>query len=137
MDKLFTLRITLTQKLAAIVTAYDGNGIGRERIDIEVTLEGEGEPRTIFPKGSLYVGGPAIGRFCIDGVAARELVLSAVGMREGDTDEEYFDDYTPEQLEFSRQWGEAISMAGYNNYCDEDGNALDELDGPDPLEIDA
>jgi len=137
MDKLFTLRIALTQKLAAIVTAYDGNGIGRERIDIEVTLEGEGEPRTIFPKGSLYVGGPAIGRFCIDGVAARELVLSAVAMREGDTDKEYFDNYTPEQLEFSRQWGETISMAGYNTYCDEDGNALDELDGPDPLEIDA
>ncbi len=137
MDKLFTLRIALTQKLAAIVTAYDGNGIGRERIDIEVTLEGEGEPRTIFPKGSMYVGGPAIGRFCLDGVAARELVLSAVAMREGDTDKEYFDDYTPEQLEFSQQYGETINMASCYTYCDEDGNALDELDGPDPLEIDA
>jgi hypothetical protein len=137
MDKLFTLRIALTQKLAAIVTAYDGNGIGRERIDIEVTLEGEGEPRTIFPKGSLYLTVPILGHLSLDSVQARELVLSAVGMQDIDTDKEWFEDYTPEQLEFSDQWGQEIRLAGYNTYCDEDGNALDELDGPDPLEIDA
>jgi hypothetical protein len=138
MDKLFNLRIKLTETLSTLITAYDGHGIGRERIDIEVTMEGEPNgPRTIFPKGSLYVGGPACGGFCLDGIAAKALVLSAVGMREGDTDRKYFWRYTSEQLEFSEQWGEEISMAGYNNYCDLDCNELEELDGPDPLEVDA
>jgi hypothetical protein len=37
-------------------------------------------------------------------------LLSFLSLKPGDTDREYFEDYTPEQMEWCRQHGEDLSM---------------------------
>jgi hypothetical protein len=43
-------------------------------------------------------------------------------MRPGDTDDDYFDSYTPEQLAFVEEYGEALGYVRQSRYCDENGN---------------
>jgi hypothetical protein len=43
-------------------------------------------------------------------------------MRPGDTDRDYFADYTPEQLAWAEQHGEALSIEREARYCDANGN---------------
>ncbi len=43
-----------------------------------------------------------------------ESILGALGIQEDDVDPESFEDYTPEQLEFTREWGEIVKMWGMN-----------------------
>lgn len=45
-----------------------------------------------------------------DGPEARALTLSLFGMKPWDTDADYFDGYTTEQLEWARSNGEYLSM---------------------------
>lgn len=121
MDHLFTLRLQLfradLKRALVIVKAFDrpapqDNRMGHSWIDIEVRHEG----RVIFPRGSLYC---AVNAWTsTDGVAARELVLSTVGMRPDDADREYFASYTPEQLAWAEEFGEAISCEREVRYCD-------------------
>lgn len=54
---------------------------------------------------------------CLDGIEAKEGVLSLVAMKPGDTDEEYFADYTEEQLAFAKEYGEALSCEREARYC--------------------
>jgi len=84
---------------------------GHRGIDLEVRHGG----KVIFPRGALYCGVPA--GTSIEGVDARELALSTVGMRPGDTDEEYFASYTPEQRAWALEYGDAISMERSARYC--------------------
>ena len=37
-------------------------------------------------------------------------LLAFLSLKPGDTDPEYFEGYTPEQLEFARQEGESLSL---------------------------
>lgn len=46
-------------------------------------------------------------------------LLSFLSLRPGDTDAEYFESYTPEQLEWAEQYGEELSL-----YAHDDGEAL-------------
>lgn len=39
--------------------------------------------------------------------------LSFCALRPGDTDREYFEDYTPLQMEFARRFGEELSLIAY------------------------
>ena len=52
----------------------------------------------------------------IDSLDAARSLLDFLTLQPGDTDTEYFDDYTPAQLEFANQHAEAISAL----YCTED-----------------
>jgi hypothetical protein len=52
----------------------------------------------------------------MDGDGAKELVSSLIAMKPGDTDKEYFDNYTSEQLEWARQNGEYLSMLAEDRY---------------------
>jgi hypothetical protein len=61
-------------------------------------IEKDGFARCIFP--GLRIGVP--GHQSIDGIDAVLAMLSCALMRPGDTDSEWFDDYTPEQLEFAK-----------------------------------
>ena len=127
MDHLFTLRLRLfrrdLKRALIIVKAYDRtppahNPHGHNWIDLEVRHEG----RVVFPRGSLYCA--VNSSTTTDGVAARELALSTVGMRPGDTDSEYFASYTPEQLAWADEFGEAVSMEASDRYCDPETGAV-------------
>lgn len=145
MSKLFTLRIKAGPSYAAlkrneikngmiIIHAYEGKGDSmrpyHNRIDVEVRQGG----RIIFPKGQLYCGLPS--QYSTDGIHAKELVLSLVAMKPGDTDGEYFADsslargsararpspYTDAQLAFARTYGEELDLIRQMRYCDDSGN---------------
>ncbi len=73
----------------------------------------------VFPRGALYCG--VASGHTIDGIDARELVMSLVSMKPGDTDSEYFESYTPDQLAWAEKHGEALSIEREYRYCDRNG----------------
>ena len=108
-DYLFTLRPVR----GVTIHAFDANHVGpmgHSRIDVVVKVG----RKTIFPRGATYCA--VASGHTVDGKAARELVLSLVAMRPGDTDADYFASYTPEQLDFARTYGEEIDMVRFNRY---------------------
>jgi hypothetical protein len=118
-DFLFELRVD-TMKERVIIRAFDGGperGNGN-RIDVEVCQGG----KVIFPIGKLYCGTPACGGMSLDGIAAKELVMSTVATKPGDTDEEYFRGYTAAQLGWVTEYGETLAAIREFRYCDENGN---------------
>lgn len=58
----------------------------------------------------------------VDSDAAIESIMSFLTLRPGDTDPEYFKDYTAVQLKFCSQWAETLSGEVQGRYCDENGN---------------
>lgn len=99
------------------IRAYDDLGwdsAGRVKLAVEVRHGST----VVFPKGQLTCAPHGTS----DGIAAKELVMSLVAMRPGDTDADYFRDYTPEQLAWCQAHGEALSIEREARYCDEDGN---------------
>lgn len=121
-DPAFALRVRLHNGHTtsyAMIYAYDDlrpqwDEAGRIRLAVEVREGG----KIIFPKGQLYCALHGSS----DGIRARELVLSLVAMKPGDTDADYFADYTPEQLEWAEAHSDDISMVRESRYCDENGN---------------
>ena len=111
-DYLFGLRVKFHDGTLT-VRAYDANrtsGYGHSYIDIEVKWNG----RVLFKRGDTNCGVNAW--TSIDGKEARELVLSTLAMKPGDTDPGYFDNYTPEQLEWASSHGEELSMIAEDRY---------------------
>lgn len=75
---------------------------GRYTYTVVVRQGGE----VIFPIGQLYCG-------CWDGPGtpgATEHITSLVAMKPGDTDADYFHDYTPEQRAWALENGEMLSL---------------------------
>lgn len=85
------------------------------RIDCELYHGGN----VVFPRGSTWCGMPR--GSSLDGNEAKELVASLFAMRPGDTDREYFDSYTPEQLAWAEANGEELGIEREIRYCDENG----------------
>ena len=111
-DFLFTLRVCVfASEPLVVVNAFEGRNAGRggmgshNRIEVEVRQGG----RVVFPRGQLYCGLPTFKP--IDGPHARELVLSLVAMKPGDTDEDFFAHYTPEQLAWVDRNADGVSYA--------------------------
>jgi hypothetical protein len=130
---LFTLRVRLYRddSRMIVIRAYDathgpGDGMpgrpigphGHHPIDIEVRHGG----KVIFPRGFLRCGVNAY--TSIDGIEAKELVMSAVAMKPDDTDEDYFAGYTPDQLAWAEAHGEALSCERDARYCDPETRRL-------------
>ena len=122
LNKLFTLKVAPYRrdydKRQIIITAWDKPkqpSTGHHYIDIEVRHGG----KVIFPRGQLYCG---VNQWTTtDGMQARELVLTTVAMKPGDTDAEYFEYYTDDQKDWAMAYGEDISMVKQDRYCDESG----------------
>lgn len=113
-DFLFTLRVCVfASEPLVVINAFEGRDAGRARvvggshnqIDVEVRQGG----RVVFPRGQIYCGLPTFKS--IDGPDARELVLSLVAMKPGDTDADFFAHYTPEQLAWAERHGDGVSYA--------------------------
>lgn len=125
-DFLFQLRVRLFDGTATI-TAWDANHTdrrsGHQRIDAQLHWRPKGERGSIvFPRGATHC---AVSRYCpIDGIEARELVMSLFAMRPGDTDRDYFDGYTPEQLEWAIAHGEELWLVREDRYCDPETGML-------------
>lgn len=115
MDQLFTLKVR-TSKGLVIVRAYEnaeryaGPRMTHTGVDLEVRLNG----REVFARGALYIGIP--GHQSIDGQDAKRCALSCVAMKPGDTDADYFKDYSAEQLDFARALGDELSGEAYARY---------------------
>lgn len=119
LSHLFTLRVRVrTDRPTIVIHAFDGNHVGEyghSRIDVEVRMGG----KTIFARGDTYCAVPA--GTTLDGIKAKDLVMSLVAMMPGDTDDEYFASYTPEQLAFAEEYGDFLDCERQLRYCDENG----------------
>lgn len=118
---LFELRIPLDNSICSIKTWEGERSLGNPyhmRIDVEVRHKG----KVVFPKGATYCGLPRMHSWSRTGNHAKELVMSLVAMKPGDTDPDYFNEYTEEQLAWVKAYGEYLSMEREARYCDENGN---------------
>lgn len=119
-DPCFTLYLHLynNDKRRVVIRAYDDmvpeyDSAGRIRLTCEVRHGGA----VIFPKGQLYCALHASS----DGTQAKDLILSLVAMHpgaRGGEGEDYYADYTPEQLAWVEEHGESIDMCRMDRYCD-------------------
>jgi hypothetical protein len=113
-DKLFVLRYPLMTG-NVYITVWEGSynhHSGRTRLDVEVRQN----RKVIFPRGVLYCSPSPC--HSVDGTDARELVSSLVAMKPGDTDQEYFSEYSPEQLAWAEANGEDLTLLSQDRYCD-------------------
>ena len=74
------------------------------RLNIEVKVDG----KVLFPMGELFVGLPFTQ--AVNGNFAKKLVVSAVAIRPEDTDADYFENYTPEQVAFVEANADMLTM---------------------------
>lgn len=120
LNRLFTLRVPAFKGEPMIVIhAWDANHVdstGHARIDVEVRQGG----KVIFARGDTWCA--VNGSTSLDGIAAKELVMSLVAMKPGDTDADYFAGYSADQLEWCERYGEHIGCERYFRYCDENGS---------------
>ncbi len=115
---LFQLRVGIfMDEPLIIINAWEGgvNFNGGTRIDVEVKQGGN----VIFRRGDTWCGTPAYGGMSLDGKEAKELVLSLVAMKPGDTDAEYFENYTNEQIEWAEKYGDYLCSVGMERYSKE------------------
>lgn len=126
-NHLFTLHFSLPNGYVTI-HAWDARHTEREyghrRIDCELWFRDTAGRRCIFPRGATYCALPAGTE--LDSIAGRELVTSLFAMRPGDTDDEYFQEYTAEQLAWAEANGEELGVERDIRYCDENGNLKEE-----------
>jgi hypothetical protein len=112
-DVLFELEVSLLGG-PCLIRAYDDEitqqPYGHRQIGTELIFNG----RTVFPRGATYCAVPS-GKE-LDGDFAKELVLSLFAMKPGDTDPDYFDSYTSEQLEFARAYGDEFTLEAEDRF---------------------
>lgn len=116
----FTLRVRLPVKGSVYIRAYEGpvcSRYGHTRLFCELSSfnpAGMGLWTKLFPRSDFYVGIPS--HQCIDSDDAKECVLSLFALKPGDTDDEFFEHYTPEQLAFVEENGEWLSYVAGERY---------------------
>jgi len=100
------------------LTAWEGGfqAPNHTRLNCELRQGG----KVVFAKGDLFVGIPG----CIDDNSAKESVGALFALRPGDTDREFFDSYTPEQLKWVTDNGEELGMLVSDRYCDPETGAV-------------
>jgi hypothetical protein len=117
-DYAFKLSIRSGTDDRIVITAYDDltpqwDSAGRIRLTVEVRHAG----KVVFPKGQLTCALHGAS----DGLHARELVMALVGMHPSDGNgvgDDYYTDYTAEQIDWAEVFGERISMEREARYCD-------------------
>ena len=105
----FTLRTWYTGK-----TDGFGGGFSKPRIAYRFTMRENGK-RTILFEGDDFFCGAGMAVDSNDAVAG---LLRFLTLRPGDTDREYFDKYTPTQLEYANQHAETLSCECYARFGD-------------------
>ena len=116
---LFELRFKLSSgpvRIRARENYAKSVGQTHTRIDCELRHNG----RVVFAEGDTWCAMPGV----TDGNEARELVGSLFAMRPGDTDRDYFDGYTPEQVAWAEANGEELGRIVSDRYCDPETGAV-------------
>ena len=100
------------------IRAFEVQGFGSHtRIDIEaIHTTTTGKRKVLFKRGETYVGIPS--GHSLDGTYAREAVVSAVAMKPGDTDAEYFAGYSKLQRAWVTAYGDDLDCQKLGRYCD-------------------
>lgn len=121
----FTLRIRLYTRehdsRLITITAYDDQWSMQGthgRVDLEVRHGST----VVFPRGVLWIGIPKGLGHGSDSLYAKEAAMSCVAIKPGDTDDEHFSGYTPEQLAWVTEHGEALDIERESRYSDEKGS---------------
>lgn len=90
-----------------VLTTWDtGRTDARGQTVIAYRLKISGHSKALF-EGDGFAGSPL---HADDSDAACRSILGFLTLRPGDTDAEYFADYTPEQLDFVSEHAEALAM---------------------------
>lgn len=116
MNKLFGLNLRLSNGKTYYVPVYERNirthngGVAYSFNVLERTRKNH--HNIIFTN---MVGSFSPCHAC-DGDDAKRHVLSHLAMKPGDTDKEFFEDYSPEQLDFVNAYGEEITMLSWDRY---------------------
>jgi hypothetical protein len=110
MDKVFTLRIKHPDGQITIDAFEHFGHDWHTRLNVRVRQNGQ----TIFSTGDLWCGIP--GQHTLDGKEAKACVLSLVSMKPGDTDREYFEHYTPEQLAWAEKYSDWLTTESLYRY---------------------
>lgn len=106
-------RFTLT-----LWDTYQRGADGKSRLAYRLNRHENGTTTTIF-SGADFCCSPC---HCVDSDCTIESIMGFLTLRPGDTDSEYFDDYTPAQLEFCENDAEALYCVVDSRYNDENGN---------------
>jgi hypothetical protein len=101
----------------AVIQAYEGpetSAGGRNSTHTTLYCSLTFNGWTGFPRESFYVGIPH--GHGLDGDYAKAAVMGLFALKPGDTDDEFFADYTPEQLAFVERYGEELSIVARERY---------------------
>ncbi len=79
---------------------------GKNAVGYRLTMKETGAPRTVLFEGEDFGCSPC---HAVDSDATVEGIMGFLTLRPGDTDREYFDDYTAEQMDYCRTHGESLS----------------------------
>jgi hypothetical protein len=111
-EVLFKLRPLKGVTITAFDDGYDARGATKYRL--RVVDNGE----TVFDvEGPHAVLWGAFSPLCsCDGDDARRGVLTHVAMKPGDTDRDFFADYSRDQLEWVECYGEELSLVAFDRY---------------------
>jgi hypothetical protein len=95
------------------------NALGsRCYLGYQLYIKANGKRRLLF-EGDDFSPSPLC---AIDSDEAVCMLMGYLTLRPGDTDREYFDNYTPEQLHYCEQWAESLNGEVSARYEDENGN---------------
>lgn len=113
LNRAFTLRVKTHSAGTVVIHAYDSaKHATRTHFGLELEVRAGG--KVVFPRGQLYGGIPT--QHCTDSDYAKAHALLQVAMAPGDTDEDYFADYTEEQIAFAQSVKDELYMTSVERY---------------------
>ena len=114
-DQLFQLRFRVSPyrwRDRVTINVYDDgcDYRGAVKYDAEVKVNGT----VLFPRGSMWGAFSPIE--CCDGPGAKSCVMGHLALKPGDTDSDFFESYTEEQLSFVIDNSDEIYMESLHRY---------------------
>lgn len=111
----FTLKVRVSGGGLVIIRAFESHKASLRNsthttLDLELRFKG----KDIFPKGAVYIGIPV--QHPIDGKYAKGCAVRAFALKPGDTDADFFADYTPDQIAFVTHFGEHLDVEASNRF---------------------
>lgn len=104
-----------------ILTTWDARRqteLGKHVIAYRLTMHGNGAPVVLFHADD-FACSPMV---AIDSVGAAEAIMDFLTLRPGDTDAEYFANYTDAQKDYCARYAEALGAEVDARWKDADGN---------------
>lgn len=98
---------------------YDRSDYGKFTLAYQLTMrEADGPSVVLFDGADFHTP------MAIDSDSTIECLMGFLTLRHGDTDSEYFENYTEAQENFCAQHAEMLSCEVHARFCDENGNVI-------------